>query len=306
MWQAEYVRDRLHAVYPSCDIKILGLSTRGDEILDRTLSKVGGKGLFVKELEMAMADGRAHLAVHSLKDVPMTLPDGFEIAAVLQRGDPCDAFVSNLYPNLEALPNGAVVGTSSLRRQSLISARFPHLVVMPLRGNLDTRLSKLDNGAYDAVVLAAAGLTRLGLGHRIAERLAPDTFIPAPGQGALALEICSSDRNSTVKEMVAALNDCDTHRAVTAERTVSRIFGGSCEVPLGAYASIIHETLTMRAMISTPNGSRSVWVEHSGPADTPETIGQQIATLLKKQGAHQILAQWHAANPTSDLSSPIV
>ncbi|HBZ05495.1 MAG TPA: hydroxymethylbilane synthase, partial [Massilia sp.] len=179
MWQAEHVRDRLAALYPDCQISILGMTTRGDQILDRTLSKVGGKGLFVKELEVAMAEGRADLAVHSLKDVPMDLPEGFELAAVLEREDPRDAFVSNDYASLDALPAGAVVGTSSLRRQALIAARYPHLVIQPLRGNLDTRLGKLDRGDYAAIILAAAGLKRLGLPQRIRSVLAPELSLPA-------------------------------------------------------------------------------------------------------------------------------
>jgi len=183
MWQAEHVRDRLAALYPDWQIEILGMTTRGDQILDRALSKVGGKGLFVKELEVAMAEGRADLAVHSLKDVPMDLPEGFTLAAILEREDPRDAFVSNDYAGLDSLPAGAVVGTSSLRRQALISARYPHLVIRPLRGNLDTRLRKLDNGEYAAIILAAAGLKRLGVPERIRACLDPEESLPAAGQG---------------------------------------------------------------------------------------------------------------------------
>ncbi|MGB6056486.1 MAG: hydroxymethylbilane synthase, partial [Burkholderiaceae bacterium] len=186
MWQAQHVRAHLTTLYPHCNIEILGMTTRGDQILDRTLSKVGGKGLFVKELEVALAEGRADLAVHSLKDVPMDLPDGFALAAVLEREDPRDAFVSNDYASLDALPDGAVVGTSSLRRQALIAARYPKLVIKPLRGNLDTRLAKLDRGEYAAIVLAAAGLKRLGLPERIRALIEPEHSLPAPGQGAMA------------------------------------------------------------------------------------------------------------------------
>src|SRR5438105_1225975 len=189
MWQAEHVRARLAELYPQCVIEILGMTTRGDQILDRTLSKVGGKGLFVKELEVAMAEGRADLAVHSLKDMPMELPQGFALAAVLEREDPRDAFVSNDYASLEALPAGAIVGTSSLRRQALIAARFPQLVIKPLRGNLDTRLGKLDRGEYAAIILAAAGLKRLGLAERIKAVIEPEQSLPAPGQGAMAIEV---------------------------------------------------------------------------------------------------------------------
>ncbi|MBC7861144.1 MAG: hydroxymethylbilane synthase, partial [Burkholderiaceae bacterium] len=195
MWQAEHVRARLSALYPQCSVVILGMTTRGDQILDRALSKVGGKGLFVKELEVAMDEGRADLAVHSLKDVPMDLPEGFALAAILEREDPRDAFVSNNYDGLDDLPHGAVVGTSSLRRQSLIAARYPHLVIRPLRGNLDTRLSKLDRGDYAAIILAAAGLKRLGMPERIRSLLEPEDSLPAAGQGAMAIEIVSGRTN---------------------------------------------------------------------------------------------------------------
>jgi hydroxymethylbilane synthase len=197
MWQAEHVRDRFAALYPQCSIDILGMTTRGDQILDRTLSKVGGKGLFVKELEVAMAEGRADLAVHSLKDVPMELPEGFELAAVLEREDPRDAFVSNDYASLADLPAGAVVGTSSLRRQALIAARYPQLVIKPLRGNLDTRLGKLDRGDYAAIILAAAGLKRLGLESASAPAAGARDSLPAAGQGAMAIEILAAATAST-------------------------------------------------------------------------------------------------------------
>ncbi|EJN05926.1 porphobilinogen deaminase, partial [Herbaspirillum sp. YR522] len=205
MWQAEYVRDRLLELYPQCSIEILGTTTRGDQILDRTLSKVGGKGLFVKELEVAMAEGRADLAVHCLKDMPMDLPEGFELAAVLEREDPRDAFVSNQYAALSELPAGAVVGTSSLRRQAMIAARYPHLVVKPLRGNLDTRLGKLDRGDYAAIILAVAGLNRLGLKSRIREWLAPEVSLPSPGQGTLAIEI--PEGREDMRRALAPLHD---------------------------------------------------------------------------------------------------
>jgi len=225
MWQAENVRARLLELYPLSTVEIRGMTTRGDQILDRTLSKVGGKGLFVKELEVAMQDGHADLAVHSLKDVPMELPEGFELAAVLEREDPRDAFVSNDFASLDALPAGAVVGTSSLRRQALIAARFPHLVIAPLRGNLDTRLGKLDRGEYAAIILAAAGLKRLGMASRIRSCIEPEQSLPAPGQGAMAIEILS-DR-AELRALLAPLNHVDTERAVRAERTLSKTFGGS-------------------------------------------------------------------------------
>ncbi|OON63574.1 hydroxymethylbilane synthase [Massilia sp. KIM] len=292
MWQAEHVRDRLAALYPHCSVEILGMTTRGDQILDRTLSKVGGKGLFVKELEVAMAEGRADLAVHSLKDMPMELPEGFELAAVTEREDPRDAFVSNDYASLDALPAGAVVGTSSLRRQALISARYPHLVIQPLRGNLDTRLGKLDRGDYAAIILAAAGLNRLGMAGRIRALLEPEYSLPAAGQGAMGIEILSAPRSDGVdlRAVLAALNHQDTERAVMAERKVSRIFGGSCQIPLAAFAQVEGEELRLRAMVATPDGKRVASGEVRGPADRPELLGEQVAALLDSQDAHGILA----------------
>lgn len=267
------------------------MTTRGDQILDRALSKVGGKGLFVKELEVAMAEGRADLAVHSLKDVPMDLPEGFELAAVLEREDPRDAFVSNEYASLDELPAGAVVGTSSLRRQSLIAARYPHLVIRPLRGNLDTRLGKLDRGEYAAIILAAAGLKRLGLPQRIRALLEPEYSLPAAGQGAMAIEILSERTDGVdLQALLAPLNHEPTALAVRAERTVSKVFGGSCQIPLAAFATIDGDSMRLRAMVATPDGTRVARADLSGPAQQPEALGQQVAHLLKEQDAHAILA----------------
>lgn len=288
MWQAEHVRAKLSALYPQCEIEILGMTTRGDQILDRTLSKVGGKGLFVKELEVAMTEGRADLAVHSLKDVPMDLPVGFELAAFLPREDPRDAFVSNDFGSLDELPAGAVVGTSSLRRQALIAARYPDLVIRPLRGNVDTRLAKLDRGEYAAIILAAAGLKRLGLHQRIKGLIDPQQSIPAPGQGAMAIEICCN--REELRSILAPLNDVDTARAVTAERAVSRVFGGSCQIPLAAFATVDGEQLHMRAMVATPDGRRVATAYASGAADEPEALGRHVANDLKAQDAAAILA----------------
>ncbi len=234
LWQAHHVRDRLLAVDPDCAVELLGMTTRGDQILDRPLSEIGGKGPFTKELEVAMLDGRADLAVHSLKDVPMELPDGFEIAAFLVREDPRDALVSPRYASFDALPHGAVVGTSSLRRAAQLRALRPDLDVQPLRGNLDTRLAKLDAGGYDAIVLAAAGLKRLGLSERIRESLPTERMVPSPGQGALALEIRAGDDASARR--IGVLDDRATRLAVQAERAVSRRLGGNCRTPLGAHA----------------------------------------------------------------------
>jgi hydroxymethylbilane synthase len=296
MWQATHVRDRLAALYPQCQIDILGMTTRGDQILDKTLSKVGGKGLFVKELEVAMADGRAHLAVHSLKDVPMELPEGFELAAILEREDPRDAFVSNDFDSLAALPAGSIVGTSSLRRQALIAARYPQLVVKPLRGNLDTRLGKLDRGDYAAIILAAAGLKRLGLTRRIRAYLEPDDSLPAAGQGAMAIEILSGNgAGFDVRALLAPLNHTHTAQAVQAERKVSKVFGGSCQIPLAAHATVDGDTLHLRAMVATPDGRRSAFAEASGPASLPEAVGEQVAQKLAQQDADGILAECKAA-----------
>ena len=295
MWQATHVRDRLAAVYPQCRIDILGMTTRGDQILDKTLSKVGGKGLFVKELEVAMADGRAHLAVHSLKDVPMELPEGFELAAILEREDPRDAFVSNDFDSLAALPAGSIVGTSSLRRQALIAARYPQLVVKPLRGNLDTRLGKLDRGDYAAIILAAAGLKRLGLTRRIRAYLEPELSLPAAGQGAMAIEILSGNAAGfDLKALLAPLNHTHTAQAVQAERKVSRVFGASCQIPLAAHATVDGDTLHLRAMVATPDGRRSAFADASGPAALPELVGEQVAQKLAEQDAAGILAECKA------------
>ncbi len=293
MWQAEHVKAQLLLLYPHCNIEILGMTTRGDQILDRTLSKVGGKGLFVKELEVAMMDGKADLAVHSLKDVPMELPAGFELAAILEREDPRDAFVSNDYAALADLPDGAVVGTSSLRRQALIAARYPKLVIKPLRGNLDTRLRKLDQGEYAAIILAAAGLKRLGLPERIRGLIPPEESLPAPGQGAMAIEIVSE--RADLRALLAPLSHLPTAAAVSAERMVSRSFGGSCQVPLAAFATVEGSAMHLRAMVATPDGARTAFAEVRGSANEAEQLGRNITQLLQAQGAAAILDACRAA-----------
>ena len=289
LWQAEHVKARLQALYPDLDIQLLGMTTQGDRILDVTLNKIGGKGLFVKELETALAEGRADLAVHSLKDVPMHLPEGFALAAILQREDPRDALMSNHYASLEDLPAGAVVGTSSLRRESQLRARFPHLVVKPLRGNVQTRLRKLDEGEFDAIVLAAAGLKRLGLTDRIRLKLSPEQSLPAVGQGALGIEI-RADRED-VLALLAPLNDAETAACVTAERAMSRALGGSCQVPLGGYAELQGGMLTLRAFVAEPDGSVVYAAQAQAPAAEAEQLGQQLAAQLSEQGAAAIIAQ---------------
>ena len=287
MWQAENVRAKLALLYPHTTVEILGMTTRGDQILDRTLSKVGGKGLFVKELEVAMSEGHADLAVHSLKDVPMELPEGFALAAVLEREDPRDAFVSPDYASLDDLPEGAVVGTSSLRRQAMVKMRYPHLDVKPLRGNLDTRLGKLDRGDYAAIILAAAGLIRLELSQRIRMMLEPDQSLPAPGQGAMAIEI-PADRPD-LQALLAPLNHRETELAARAERMLSREFGGSCQIPLAAYATITGATMQVRAMVATPDGTRVASAALEGDKEQPEELGRRIAQALRSQDADAIL-----------------
>ena len=301
MWQAEHVRCALHKLYPSCDVKILGMTTRGDQILDRTLSKVGGKGLFVKELENALAEGRADLAVHSLKDVPMELPPGFTLSTIMEREDPRDAFVSNGYESLAALPAGSVVGTSSLRREAMLRARYPHLVVQPLRGNLDTRLAKLDRGDYAGIILAAAGLKRLGLGERIRAWLDPDDSLPAAGQGALGIEIRAG--RPELEAWLAPLHHEHTAAAVEAERMVSRALGGSCEVPLAAYATWHDGALHLRGVVATPDGRRVLSAQASAPAPTVERavqLGLEVAQALESQGALDIVrARSTASGPAT-------
>ncbi len=288
MWQAQHIRDRLRALYPQTEVSILGMTTQGDQILDVTLSKIGGKGLFVKELETALEDGRADLAVHSLKDVPMNLPDGFVLAAIGEREDPLDAFVSNHFDNLAALPAGSVVGTSSLRRESQLRARFPHLDIQPLRGNVQTRLRKLDEGQYAAIILAAAGLKRLGLGARIRTVIASEDSLPAVGQGALGIE-CRADRADVIA-CLQALHHADSAACVLAERAMSRALGGSCQVPLGGFAQVKNGQLYMRGFVASPDGGEMMRAEATGELSQPEALGNQIASALRAQGADKILA----------------
>lgn len=288
LWQAEHVQARLLALYPTAHVELLKLSTRGDEILDRSLSKVGGKGLFIKELEHALLDGRADLAVHSLKDVPVDMEAPFELSTVMERADCRDAFVSNDYANLSDLPLGAVVGTSSLRREAQLKARFPHLQIQALRGNLDTRLGKLDSGQYAAIILAAAGLERLGLGGRIRARMTTEDSLPAAGQGALGIEILQS--RSDLREFLAPLACSSTTVCTLAERAVSRALGGSCQVPLAAYAKLEGVMLNVHALVASPDGTKIYRSALSGPAEQAEQIGLRIAKDLIAQGAHQIIA----------------
>ena len=288
MWQAEHIKGRLKALYPDCEVEILGMTTRGDQILDRTLSKIGGKGLFIKELEQALQDGRADLAVHSIKDVPMELPEGFALAAIGERASPFDAFVSNQYARLEEMPAGAIVGTSSLRREAQLRAKLPHLTIKPLRGNVQTRLSKLDNGDYDAVILAAAGLQRLGLDSRIREILSPADSLPAAGQGALGIEIAA--RRTDLADILRPLNHEETAACVTAERALARALGGSCQVPLAAYCVMEDGLLTLNGLVGHPDGSVIIEASAQAPAAYADALGRAVAKRLADDGAEELIA----------------
>ncbi|MFA7267816.1 MAG: hydroxymethylbilane synthase [Sterolibacterium sp.] len=290
LWQAEHVRDLLQRLYPASRVELRGMTTRGDQILDRPLAKVGGKGLFVKELETALLEGSADIAVHSMKDVPMQLEAEFALVAIGPREVPLDAFVSNKYANLAEMPPGAVVGTSSLRREAQLHANFPYLSVVSLRGNLDTRLRKLDSGDYDAIILAAAGLTRLGLGERIRSVLPAEQSLPAAGQGALGIEALAS--RADVAAWLAPLNDPATAACVRTERAVSRALAGSCEVPLGAYAVMQDDgRVWLRGFVATPDGRRFARAELKGESSDPEALGLELAAELRAQGAVEILAE---------------
>ncbi|MGH8685813.1 MAG: hydroxymethylbilane synthase [Nitrosospira sp.] len=301
LWQANFIRERLSELYPQTEISIFGMTTRGDQILDTSLSKIGGKGLFVKELEQALEDRRADIAVHSMKDVPMNMPPGYVLAAIAEREDPRDAFVSNQYAGLEALPGGSVVGTSSLRRESQLRARFPHLQVQPLRGNVQTRLRKLDEGQFAAIILAAAGLKRLGLAGRITALLSPELSLPAVGQGALGIE-CRADRSDLIK-LMQPLHHLETAQCVEAERAMSRALGGSCQVPLGGFAEIIGKVLRLRGFVASPDGTCMISDELSGEPKTGTVMGSQLARNLKVQGAEEILAALESM-PIEPVSHP--
>jgi hydroxymethylbilane synthase len=286
MWQAEHVQAILQS--RGYTVALLGMTTQGDQILDRSLSKVGGKGLFVKELEVALSEGRADIAVHSLKDVPMDMPDGFELACVMEREDPRDAWVSSLYPKLMDLPQGAVVGTSSLRRTVLLRALRPDLKIEPLRGNLDTRLRKLDEGQYAGIILAAAGLKRLNLMDRIRDIFDTDQMLPAAGQGALGIEICTG--RTDLIEALKPLAHSTSWLAVAAERAVSRAMGGSCSMPLAAHATLSGQTLSLRAAWGNPEGEAAlVTAQIEGQVNSlqdAEALGDRVAADLKRAGAH--------------------
>lgn len=288
MWQALHIQSRLQALYPTTTVEILGMTTTGDQILDTPLAKVGGKGLFVKELETALEDGRADLAVHSMKDVPMNLPEGFLMAATGEREDPRDAFVSNDFDSLEDLPEGSIVGTSSLRRQSQLQARLPHLKIESLRGNLQTRLRKLDEGQYAAIILAAAGLIRLGLNARIRNVISPELSIPAVGQGALGIEINAN--RPDLLAVLAPLNHPDTQVCVEAERAMSRALAGSCTVPLGAYATCKGEDIHITGFVASVDGKQMLIETTSGNRKQADALGKALANQLLAKGAIDILS----------------
>jgi len=293
LWQAEFVRDCLQKISPEHDITLVKMSTQGDKLLDTSLSKVGGKGLFIKELEQGLVAGNIDIAVHSTKDMTVDLPAGLGITAICERADPRDAFVSNRHPALDSLPDGAVVGTSSLRRQCQLQGRYPHLVIKPLRGNVNTRLGKLDQGDYDAIILAAAGLLRLGLGDRIREPLSPETLLPAVGQGAICIE--SREGDSELNKLLAGLDHAQTRACVTAERAMNARLQGGCQVPIAGYAVLEGNALRLRGLVGTINGSKIIDSEIHGAINDAVHLGTELAEDLLAQGAKAILDQIYAA-----------
>lgn len=288
LWQAYHVRDAILALHPQLQIELVEMTTQGDKILDAPLAKIGGKGLFVKELEQGLLNADADIAVHSMKDVPVEFPKGLELAIIMQREDPRDAFVSNNYDSLEALPLNAVVGTSSLRRQSQLLALRPDLAIKILRGNVGTRLGKLDQGEFDAILLAAAGLHRLKLNERIRQFIAPETMLPAIGQGAIGIE-CRSDDAET-KAIIAPLNDISTQQRVRAERAINNTLGGSCQVPIAGFAEITaHGELYLRGLVASADGAEILRSEIRGHVADAEQLGRAVAQHLIEQGADKIL-----------------
>ena len=288
MWQAEYIKSKMNQLCPDIIINIKGFKTQGDILLNQSLATIGGKGLFIKELEQALLAKKADLAVHSMKDLPMDIPDDFKLIAITKRGDPRDAFVSNNFNSLDDMPKGAIVGTSSLRRQSQIKAKYPDLIIEPLRGNLQTRLKKLDEAQYSAIILAAAGLIRLGLKDRIKEYLDTAISIPAVGQGALGIEILAG--NEELNKMLAKLNDENTARCVLAERLVSRSLAGSCTVPLGAYASISNDDFIIKGFVASPDGTQIIYAEKKGNKSDFYKLGKGLSQILIDKGAKDILS----------------
>ena len=295
LWQANHVRDALMARNSGLDVELFTMTTQGDKILDTPLAKVGGKGLFVKELELGILEGEADLAVHSMKDVPVEFPDGLGLAAILEREDPRDALISNAFTSIDTLPQGARVGTSSLRRQCQLRARRPDLEVLDLRGNVNTRLAKLDIGDYDAILLAAAGVKRMGWEDRITELLPPEQFLPAIGQGAIGIEIRVADEK--VSRIVEALNDEQTATRIRAERALNERLQGGCQVPIAGYSEISHGVMVLRALVGRPDGTELVQGVISGKPEDAEELGQVLADDLLSRGAKQILDEVYAGSP---------
>ncbi|MEC5319185.1 hydroxymethylbilane synthase [Brenneria populi subsp. brevivirga] len=296
LWQAQYVQQLLNDFHPELQVELVPMTTRGDIILDTPLAKVGGKGLFVKELELALLEGRADIAVHSMKDVPAEFPEGLGLETICQRDDPRDAFVSNHYASLDRLPAGSRVGTSSLRRQCQLRARRPDLVIRDLRGNVGTRLAKLDSGEYDAIILAAAGLKRLKLDHRIRAPLSPEVSLPAVGQGAIGIE-CRLD-DERIRRWLSPLNHADTAARVRAERAMNLRLEGGCQVPIGSYAELDGDTLWLRALVGSPDGRRIITGERRGKRAQAEQIGIALAEELLAKGAKEILQAVYQEMPS--------
>ncbi|TQV88402.1 hydroxymethylbilane synthase [Aliikangiella coralliicola] len=289
LWQANFVKAELQKFHPDLPVELVPMSTKGDKILDTPLAKVGGKGLFVKELEVAMLEGRADIAVHSMKDVPMEFPESLGLAVICDRENPLDALVSNQFDSIEALPQGAIVGTSSLRRQCQLKARRPDLDIRDLRGNLGTRLGKLDEGKYDAIILATAGLLRLEMPERIAQKIPADFILPAGGQGAVGIE-CRTDDKKTL-ELLAPLNHQETAIRVKAERTVNNRLQGGCQVPIGAFAQLDNDSIVIDALVGALDGSQIIQRQIRGPLEQAEALGIEIAEQLLAGGADKILAE---------------
>lgn len=294
LWQAEYVKAKLEHFHQDINVVLVPMTTKGDIILDTPLAKVGGKGLFVKELEVAMLEGRADIAVHSMKDVPVEFPDGLDLEVICPREDPRDAFVSNTYATLSDLPQGAIVGTSSLRRQCQLKAKRPDLDIRDLRGNVNTRLKKLDDGQYDAIILAAAGLIRLKMGERIAQHIEPEEMLPANGQGAVGIE-CRIDDN-TIKALLAPLECSTTRIRVLTERAMNKALEGGCQVPIASYSVISADgkDVHLRGLVGAVDGSEIIESEITGPVDQGETLGDSLAQELLSRGADKILQQVYA------------
>ena len=293
LWQANFVKNRLEDLYPQIKVKLISMVTKGDVILDTPLAKIGGKGLFVKELENALLEKCADIAVHSMKDVPMQFPKGLGLSVICKREDPRDAFVSNKYQSLDELPQGSIVGTSSLRRQCQLKQLRPDLDIRSLRGNVGTRLTKLDNGDYDAIILAAAGLIRLGMPNRITSFIETTQFLPAAGQGAVGIE-CRTD-DAAVQALLTPLADPETTACVLAERAMNAHLQGGCQVPIGGYAVLENGHIYLRALVGALDGSKIIYAEGKNTLENAEILGVQIAEKLLAQGADRILADVYSA-----------